>query len=87
MEKGLFVVFAGINGCGKSTQADFFVSWLKRLDRNNIVLSTVEPNRLDDNGRKAREMLERDKDPYENAREALKYFCENRTFELIDKMV
>lgn len=78
MKRGKFIVFAGINGSGKSTQMGLFVPWLMGLDKNNLVFCTREPNALDDNGRKAREQLKKDKDPYANAQEALILYCENR---------
>jgi len=76
MYKGYFVVFEGINGCGKTTQLKYFRDYLAGLRRP--FLFTEEPNDFDENGLRAREMLARDGDPYTNGLEALKYFALNR---------
>jgi dTMP kinase len=42
--KGVFVVFEGIDGSGKSTQAQRFVSALRRAESERTVLLTAEPS-------------------------------------------
>jgi len=78
MKKGKLIVFGGINGCGKGTQIIKFADYLLGLNRANTLFLTREPNEFDDNGRKAREMLTSDGNPYENKLNAVKYMALNR---------
>jgi dTMP kinase len=78
MAKGKFIVFEGINGCGKGTQIDLFSSYLRRSGKAVPIFLTGEPNDFDENGKRAREILASDRDPYENALESLAYFSKNR---------
>lgn len=78
MKKGKFIVLEGINGCGKGTQLPYLVDLVYGADKSSTVFVTREPNDFDENGRKAREMLKSDGDPYENAVEAVGYFANNR---------
>jgi dTMP kinase len=78
MKSGKFIVIEGINGCGKGTQLPYLVDLIYGADKSNTVFVTREPNDFDGNGRKAREMLKSDGDPYQNAHEAVGYFAKNR---------
>jgi dTMP kinase len=78
MAVGKFIVLEGINGCGKGTQLEFLAGDMHGADKDTEIFITREPNSFDENGRKAREMLKRDGDPYENAKEAVRYFAANR---------
>jgi dTMP kinase len=78
MKPGKLIVLEGINGCGKGTQLHYLVGLIHRADKSSTVFVTREPNDFDENGRKAREMLKSDGDPYDNAIEAVKYFAKNR---------
>ena len=78
MKKGKFIVLEGINGCGKGVQFDRLHSYMRDSGKAVPIFTTGEPNDFDENGRKAREMLARDGDPYENAQEAVGYFAKNR---------
>jgi len=78
MRLGRFVVFEGINGCGKGTQIFPFAKFLYSLDTANLVVETREPNELDENGKRAREMLASDGDPYQNVQKAVEFFALNR---------
>lgn len=78
MERGKFIVLEGINGCGKGTQMNYLQEYIYNLDKSKLVFLTREPNELDENGRKARELLKRDGDSYANGIEAVKYFAQNR---------
>jgi len=62
-KRGLFIVFEGIDGCGKSTQMKKFADYLFDLDKHNHVVLTREPYK-DTNIRK---MLREDDDPYSQA--------------------
>lgn len=78
MERGKFIVLEGINGCGKGTQMNYLQEFIYNLDKSKLVFLTREPNELDENGRKARELLKSDGDPYINGIEAVKFFAKNR---------
>lgn len=80
MKQGKLVVIEGINGCGKGTQLARLVGLIHGADKYSTIFVTREPNNFDENGMKAREMLARDGDPYENAKSAVKYFARNRYF-------
>src|SRR3989344_3400345 len=78
MKKGKFIVFEGINACGKGTQISLLQSHIRSLGKAVPLFLTGEPNGFDENGKKAREMLSTDGDPYQNAVEAVGYFAKNR---------
>ena len=78
MERGKFIVVEGINGCGKGEQLDLLFSYIRKSGKAVPIFVTGEPNYFDDNGRKAREMLARDGNPYENNLEAMRCFAQNR---------
>lgn len=77
-ERGKFIVLEGINGCGKSTQMDLLSSYLRKSGKAVPIFLTGEPNDFDENGNKAREILNFDNDPYTKAIEATNYFAKNR---------
>jgi len=78
MKQGKLIVIEGINGCGKGTQLSYLVDLIHGTNKSNTIFVTREPNDFDENGRKAREMLKSDGDPYENAQKAVGYFAKNR---------
>jgi len=78
MKPGKLIVFEGINGCGKGMQIIKFADYFLKLNRANTIFLTREPNEFDDNGRKAREMLASDGNPYKNKLKAVKYMALNR---------
>jgi len=81
MTNGKFIVFEGINGCGKGTQLELITKFLYDLDpkrKHTHVIRTREPNELDENGLNARKALKESKDPYEGARACVGYFAMNR---------
>ena len=86
--KPKYIVFEGINGCGKGTQINLFENLLYDSSREVFVSRIRTPNALDENGKKAREMLGRDGNPYENAKEAVSYFGMNHrtTAEHIERL-
>lgn len=78
MKRGKFIVLEGINGCGKGTQMNYLQKFIYNIDKSKTVFLTREPNEFDENGKKARELLKSDSDPYINGIEAVKYFAKNR---------
>lgn len=78
MKRGFFVVFEGINGCGKGTQLPILEEYVYNLDKANSIFRTREPNVFDDNGERARKMLRGEGNPYSNNSMAVKYFASNR---------
>ncbi len=78
MRKGDFVVFEGINGCGKGTQLEKFTEYVYDLSKSNAIFRTREPNDFDDSGRKMREMMRSNEDPHSYNLTMLKHFTQNR---------
>src|SRR3989344_7047056 len=78
MRKGNFIVFEGVNGCGKSTQLHIFIKNLYESDKSRTIFVTREPNEFSEYGKLAREMLSADGDPYLNQLKAMEYFTEAR---------
>lgn len=72
-----YFVFEGINGCGKGVQLSKFEDFIYDSNRDVFVSRIRTPNKLDDNGRLAREMLKSDGDPFENGMKAVEYFGKN----------
>lgn len=78
MKPGKFIVFEGINGCGKGTQLIRLIDTLFE-DRANTFFLTREPNLFDDNGKKARELLNSNgDDPYSENLNAVRHMSMNR---------
>lgn len=78
MVLGKLIVFEGINGCGKGTQINLLTPYILSQGKAVPVFLTGEPNDFDENGRKAREILHSEGNPYENANQASRLFAENR---------
>lgn len=78
MKRGDFIVFEGINGCGKGTQLPKFTEYVYGLSKSNAVFRTREPNDFDDSGRKMREMMFGNEDPQSYNTTMLKHFTQNR---------
>jgi dTMP kinase len=78
MERGKFIVLEGINGCGKNSQIHLLSRFLYDFNIAEAIAITKEPNELDEYGKKARQMLASDGDPYKNARQAVEFFAKNR---------
>lgn len=78
MERGKFIVFEGLNGCGKESQIFNLARHIYKSGREKTIFLTREPNEFDANGKKARQMLAMDGNPYENGIAAVGYFALNR---------
>lgn len=73
-ERGLFVVFEGIDGCGKTTQIWNLARYIFDLDKHNHVILTREPY-TDAN---IRTILRQDDDPYSQAEKLTNLFISDR---------
>lgn len=80
MKKGLFIAFEGIDGCGKSTQANLLADYIFGLSKYNHVLKTREPY----DNEKIRRMLRETDDPYSQAKELAKMFTDDRRAHVMD---
>ena len=80
MKEGKFLVFEGLNFCGKDTQIKNLFNYFNSQSKSEAIFVTKEPNKLgeDKNGENDRTMLAKEKDPYENSKDALAYFSGNR---------
>jgi dTMP kinase len=72
--KGKFIVFEGIDGCGKSTQFNLFAKYLFSQSKYNHVLLTREPYK----SREIRRILSQTQDPYQQSELLAKLFVEDR---------
>jgi len=75
MSEGLFIVFEGINGCGKTEQAHLLARHIVKLDKSNQVLLTSEPT---ENAGKIEKRLEKERDPYSHASKMAELYVEDR---------
>ncbi len=72
--KNKFIVFEGIDGCGKSTQFALLAKYLFSLDKHNHILMTREPYK----DAEIREILKSDNDPLAQAEKLAELFIEDR---------
>lgn len=77
-ERGKFIVFEGIDGCGKSTQFFLFGKYLFENSKYNHVFLTREPYRI----KEIREILKRDESPNSEAEKLAKLFVKDRELHL-----
>ncbi len=79
--KNLFIVFDGIDGCGKSTQISMLHDYLFKKDKKIRILTTREPT-SGKYGRKIREMLTAHEDPYSDSDTLLDLYIKDREYHL-----
>ncbi|OGJ18869.1 dTMP kinase [Candidatus Pacearchaeota archaeon RBG_13_36_9] len=72
--KGTFIVFEGIDGCGKSTQIMKFVEHLSKLSKYNHILLTRNPYKA----RETREILKINDAPESQAEKLAELFVNDR---------
>lgn len=75
--KNLFIVFDGMDGCGKSTQISKVHDFLFKEDKRVRILTTREPT-YGIFGVKIRKMLAKHTDPYSDAKALLDLYIKDR---------
>ena len=75
--KNLFIVFDGMDGCGKSSQLSRLHDYLFRIDKKVRILTTREPT-FGQYGQKIRAMLKKHKDPFSDSETLLKLYVKDR---------
>tara|TARA_Y100000310_G_scaffold306353_1_gene347418 strand:+ start:5775 stop:6380 length:606 start_codon:yes stop_codon:yes gene_type:complete len=78
----MFIVFEGIDGCGKSTQIWKLVNYLSNKSKYNHILITREPYKA----REIREILKLDEEPESKAEKLTELFVQDRK-EHIDELI
>jgi dTMP kinase len=73
-EKGKFIVFEGIDGCGKSTQFFLLAKHLFCKNKFNHIFLTREPYKL----KEIRQILREDENPYNQAEKLTALFVKDR---------
>lgn len=73
-KRGKFIVFEGIDGCGKSTQLWKLAKHISDLSKYNHLLLTREPYQK----KEIREILKQDESPEEQAEKLAELFVEDR---------
>jgi len=79
-ERGLFIVFEGIDGCGKTTQMKKFVHYLYDKSKHNHVVMTRNPYR----DASIRAVLREDDDPMTKAEHLAELFVSDRKEHVAD---
>lgn len=75
--KNLFIVLDGMDGSGKSTQIGKLHEYLFKKDKSIRILTTREPT-FGSYGKKIRQMLSSQKDPYSSSSELLDLYVKDR---------
>ncbi len=70
----MFIVFEGIDGCGKSTQILKLINYFYNLDKHNHILLTREPYKE----REIRKILKSEKDPYSQKEKLTELYLNDR---------
>jgi len=78
----MFIVFEGIDGCGKGTQMLKLANFLFSLNKYNHILITREPYKL----REIREILQKDEPAEEKSQELTELFVKDRK-EHVDELI
>lgn len=73
-EKGLFIVFEGVDRCGKTTQINRLQDKIYNNYQNIPILTTSEPWK----DKEIEEMLQKDVTPYSHAEEMARLYIEDR---------
>jgi len=77
MNKGIFIVIDGMDGCGKSEMVKLLHNYLFSKNKSYSILTTREPTK-GTYGKEIREILAKEKDPKESAEKLLELFIKDR---------
>ena len=83
MQKGLFIVFDGIDGCGKSTQVWKTAKYLSDKSKYNHIVVTREPYK----NTEIRKILFEEEDPYTQARKLAQLYVEKDRMPHVDELI
>ena len=82
---GKFIVFEGLDGCGKGTMLSLTAKWLFSSTNYDKILLTREPT-YSGTGRQIRRILRSDRDPLDKAKLMLTLYLEDRK-EHLEKVI
>lgn len=82
-KRGLFIVFEGIDGSGKSAQAFGLVKLISQMDKHNHILLTREPYRT----REIRKILMLDENPEEKSEKLAELFVNDRKEHILELII
>jgi len=74
MKKGRFIVFEGIDGCGKTTQIWILAEYISKLNKYNHILVTREPYKI----KEIRKILQTKEEPEKHAKILTELFIKDR---------
>jgi len=84
---GKFIVFEGIDGCGKSTQLKLISSYLFELDKSNHIFLTREPTATSKYGSEVRRLLTKSKDIKKDLEKFTSLYIKDRKFHVKNQIV
>jgi len=77
---GKFIVFEGIDGCGKSTQLKLISSYLFESDKSNHIFLTREPTAISKYGDQVRRLLKESSDIKKDQKKFTSLYIKDRKF-------
>jgi dTMP kinase len=80
VKAGKFIVFEGIDGCGKSTQLKLISSYLFESDKSNHIFLTREPTAISKYGDEVRGLLKESSDIKKDLKKFTSLYIKDRKF-------
>jgi dTMP kinase len=80
VKAGKFIVFEGIDGCGKSTQLKLISSYLFESDKSNHIFLTREPTVISKYGDEVRRLLKESSDIKKDLKKFTSLYIKDRKF-------